>query len=205
MFNERLVNSASWLTIPQTNASKVDNVLIENPGKTLDELVATRKINADQKAQILKKPALQASLTQLEEQIAQYKKFDAEYKARSHAEKAEFERTLKESSSNELTGTIARVQAEAAATAMKEQQESMLLLSQFLRLAAARRAEEADAELDENMALEGCLLQVYTGDATAVAAMTKIIQGSAEKTYSIAGEELNTTCKFMDGLVELIC
>ena len=60
---------------------------------SLDDLVAARKINADQKAQILKKPQLQASLTQLEEQISQYKKFDQEYKARSQTEKVEFEKT----------------------------------------------------------------------------------------------------------------
>ncbi len=162
---------------------------------TLDALVAARKINADQKAQILKKPSLQASLAQLEEQIAQYKKFDQEYKSRSQAEKAEFEKMLTEQSDKKLEEAVAAARAEAAATAMKEQQSNMLLLSQFLRLAAARRAEEADSSLDENQALEGVLLSVYSGDEIAVATMIKLINGSSENTYAVTGEKLETTCK----------
>jgi hypothetical protein len=162
---------------------------------SLDALVAARKINADQKAQILKKPSLQASLTQLEEQIAQYKKFDQEYKARSQAEKAEFEKAYSERFDKQLEDAVATAKAEAAAAAEKEQQSSLLLLSQFLRLAAARRAEEADSTLDENQALEGVLLSVYSGDDSAVATMIKLINGSSENTYAVTGEKLQTTCK----------
>jgi len=157
--------------------------------------VASRKINADQKAQILKKPSLQASLAQLEEQIAQYKKFDQEYKARAQAEKAAVEKELTEKSTKELEETVATVKAEAAAAAAKEQHESLLVVSQFLRLAAARRAEDVDQALDENQALEGVLVEVYTGDETAVTAMAKLINGSDEQTTSINGEKLSTTCK----------
>ncbi|WKT49126.1 hypothetical protein QSH57_014056 [Fusarium oxysporum f. sp. vasinfectum] len=57
-----------------TNASKTDSLLSQNPGKSLDELVESRIINNDQKAQILKKPALQAQLAQYEEQLVQYQK-----------------------------------------------------------------------------------------------------------------------------------
>jgi hypothetical protein len=162
---------------------------------SLDALVAARKINADQKAQILKKPQLQASLAQLEEQIAQYKKFDQEYKARSQAEKAEFEKVHTERSEKQLAEAVAAAKAEAAATAIKEQQSNLLLLSQFLRLAAARRAEEADSTLDENQALEGVLLSVYSGDESAVATMIKLINGSNDNTYSVTGEKLQTTCE----------
>jgi hypothetical protein len=162
---------------------------------SLDALVAARKINADQKAQILKKPSLQASLTQLEEQIAQYKKFDQEYKTRSQAEKAEFEKVHTERSEKRLAEAVEATKAEAAAAAIKEQHSNLLLLSQFLRLAAARRAEEADSTLDENQALEGVLLSVYSGDETAVATMLKLIDGSNENTYAVTGEKLQTTCK----------
>lgn len=183
----------------QTNASKVDNILAENPDQSLDALVSARKINADQKAQILNKPKLQASLTQLEEQITQYKKFDQEYKSRSQAEKADFEKSFTDKAEKELADAVAAAKAEAAAEATKEQQSSMLVLSQFLRLAAARRAEEADATLDENMALEGVLLSVYTGDETAVASMVKLINGSSDKTSAVTGETLETTCKSLSG------
>ncbi|PMD56448.1 uncharacterized protein K444DRAFT_645155 [Hyaloscypha bicolor E] len=176
-----------------TNASKVDNILAENPGTTLDELVVARKINADQKAQILKKPQLQASLTQLEEQIAQYKKFDQEYKARSQTEKAEFEKTFTDKASKELEEAVAAAKSEAETNALKEQKNNLLLLSQFLKLAAIRRGEDEAAELEESKALEGLLAQVYAGDATAVSAMLNLIQGSSETIVSVMGEALSVT------------
>lgn len=161
----------------------------------LDELVAARKINADQKAQILKKPSLQASLTQLEDQIAQYKKFDQEYKARSQAEKADFEKAYADRASKELEEKVAATKKEAAASAEQGQRDAMLLLSQFLRLAAIRRGDEdADVALDENKALEGVLSQVYTGDLKAVETMMNLIHGSDKTTTSISAEPLKTTC-----------
>lgn len=181
----------------QTHASKVDSIVAENPDKSLDELVAARKINADQKAQILNKPKLQESLAQLEEQISQYKKFDQEYKARLLSEKAEFEKTFTDKSAKELETSLAAAKASAEAEAVKEQHASLLLISQFLRLAAIRRGdEEADATLDENKALEGVLAKVYTGDEEAVQTMLKIIQGSEEKTVSVNSEGLSTSCKY---------
>jgi dynactin complex subunit len=164
---------------------------------SLDELVAARKINADQKAQILKKPSLQASLTQLEEQIAQYKKFDQEYKARSQVEKAEFEKSFTDRANKELEEKVAAAKKDAVFSAEQDQRAALLLLSQFLRLAAIRRGdEEADVSLDENKALEGVLSQVYSGDLKAVDAMVNLIQGSEKTTTSIASEPLKTTCQF---------
>lgn len=176
-----------------SNASKVDNIVAENPDKTLDELVASRKINADQKAQILKKPALQASLVQIEEQVSQYMKFDHDFKTRYQEEKAIFEKNLKEQASRELLDAIATTKAEAQETAAKELEESLLLLSKFLKLAAIRRAEEEVAELNESKALEGLLAQVYSGDSAAVAAMLNLINGSEKTLKSVSGEDLNTT------------
>ncbi|KAL2070705.1 hypothetical protein VTL71DRAFT_13731 [Oculimacula yallundae] len=176
-----------------TNASKVDSIVAENSDKSLDELVSSRKINADQKTQLLKKPALLASLAQLEEQIAQYKKFDQEYKVKLQSEKSEFEKTHTERSSKELEEAVGSAKSEAAAAAVKQQQDGLLLVSQFLKLAAIRRAEEEDAELEENRALEGLLAQVYTGDTNAVAAMLKLIQGSSETLSSVNGDQLTVT------------
>lgn len=177
-----------------TNASKVDNVIAENPGLSLDDLVAARKINADQKAQVLKKPSLQATLAQYEEQIAQYKKFDQEYKARAQAEKAKVERTLTERLVKEKENAVSAAKAEAATRAETEKRENLLLISRFLRLAAQRRADEAaDPNLDENMALEAVLFLFYDGEDRAVESMLKYIKGSDEKVLSINGENLNTT------------
>lgn len=143
----------------------------------------------------MKKPALQASLTQFEEQLVQYKKFDSEYKARAQADKLELEKLFSEKAEYNLSRALASARAEAAAAAVKEKHADMLLLSQFLRLAAARRAdEEADASTDENQALEGVLLQVYSGDESAVAAMIKLISGADEQTQATTGQPLTTTC-----------
>ncbi|CCU82437.1 hypothetical protein BGHDH14_bgh01953 [Blumeria hordei DH14] len=172
---------------------KDHNIVAENPEKTLDELVASRKINADQKAQILKKPALQASLAQLEEQVSQYMKFDHDFKTRYQEEKAVFEKNLKEKASRELQDAIATTKSEAQETAAKELEDSLLLLSKFLKLAAIRRAEEEVAELNESKALEGLLAQVYSGDSAAVAAMLNLINGSEKTLKSVSGEDLNTT------------
>lgn len=186
----------------QTNASKVDNILAENPGKSLDELIAARKINADQKAQILKKPSLQASLAQLEEQIAQYKKFDQEYKSRLQTEKAEVEKALTDRSAKELEEAVAAAKAEASAGSTKALTDGLLTLTQFLKLAAIRRTEdEASMEFEENKAIEGILAKLYNGDETGVDFMMKLITGVEEPTVSVLDETLSTTCKVFPGTI----
>ncbi|KAI1800710.1 hypothetical protein F4811DRAFT_498126 [Daldinia bambusicola] len=179
-----------------SNASKTDSIIEQHKDKSLDDLVNAKIINADQRAQRLKKPQLEAQLAQLEEQLAQYKKVDEEYRARAAADKASLEKSLVEKFEKEKADAINELKEQAAAEAQKVQKvqhDSLLILSQFLRLAAARRTEEADAGLDENMALEGVLLNVYSGDENAVSTMIKLIEGSEEKTTSVSGEELQTT------------
>ncbi|KAI9831228.1 MAG: hypothetical protein M1819_005156 [Sarea resinae] len=155
---------------------KVDSIIAENPGKTLDDLVASRKINNDQKAQALKKPSLQASLAQLEDQIAQYKKFDQEYQNRIVAEKAALETAHKQ----ELETLANAVRSEVKAEAQKEARERLLVLSKFLRAAAAKR-QMGEENTDEGKAFEGVLLLVYGGDASAVAAAEKLIDGTDDE------------------------
>ncbi|TPX09995.1 uncharacterized protein E0L32_008842 [Thyridium curvatum] len=176
-----------------TNASKTDGLIAQHKGKDLNELVAQKIINADQKAQILKKPALQAQLAQLEEQLAQYKKVDLEYRTRAASEKAQLEKTLAEKYEKEKAEAISELKEKAEAGSQKSLHDSLLVLSQFLRLAAARRAEEFNAELDENLALEGVLLHVYSGDENAVSTILKLVQGSDEQTRSVSGDLLQTT------------
>ncbi|KAI1325934.1 hypothetical protein F5Y16DRAFT_253303 [Xylariaceae sp. FL0255] len=176
-----------------TNASKTDSIIAENKDKSLEQLVAAKLINADQRAQRLKKPQLEAQLAQIEEQLAQYKKVDQDYKTRSAADKASFEKYLTEKLEKEKADAVSDVTEKAAADAKKAQHDSLLILSQFLRLAAARRSEEASADLDENQALEGVLLNVYSGDENAVATMVKLIEGSDDTARSVAGEDLQTT------------
>lgn len=178
-------------------------VVEQHKGKTLDELVAAKIINTDQKQQAVKKPQLEAQLAQLEEQLAQYKKVDDEYRTRGAADKAKLEKELTERLEKEKADALVAATEKAAAEIKQIQHESLLVLSQFLRLAAARRSEDADAGLDENMALEGVLLNVYSGDENAVATMLKLINGTEEKTRSVSGDELHTTCTFWDSYVAI--
>ena len=166
--------------------------MAEHPGKSLEELVSLKIINTDQKASIQKKPGLQSQLAQFEEQLAQAKKVEQDHRARL----AEFEKTLSDKFEKEKSDLIAETKDKAAAEANASLKENLLVLSQFLRLAAARRAEEADSTADENQALEGVLLNVYSGDDNAVATMLKLVQGVDEPTTSTAGDVLKTTCKF---------
>jgi len=167
-----------------TNASKTDSILNEHPKKTLDELVSEKIINADQKAQIEKKPELRAQLQQQEEQLNQYIKIDEHYRSQATADKAEWEKTLEKAKSDAA--------AEVEASFRASQRKDLLLLSQFLRLAAYRREEGGDAESDESQAIEGILLAIYTGDDSAVETMLKLTQGSSDAPLSVPGEQLQT-------------
>lgn len=172
----------------QVNANKTDSLLAEHKGKTLDELVAAKILNNDQKTQILKKPGLQAQLATFEEQLVQYQRVHDQYASKAAAEKADFEKAIE------------KVKSDAAAQAKQDSDEAfegnLLLLSQFLRLAAYRREEAKDSESDESQAIEGVLLAIYNGDNSAVAAMTHLLNGASEQVLSVAGERLESTCKF---------
>lgn len=181
-----LHNASRDTNISQANASKTDSLLAENPGKSLDQLVADKILNADQKAQILKKPVLKSQLAQSEEQLAQYLKVDEQYRTRAAADKAGWEKSLEKAKEDAVS--------EAKASFEKSQRTSLLLLSQFLRLAAYRREEAADPESDESQAVEGVLLAIYAGDESAVNAMLKLVEGSSEQILSVPGEQLQTTC-----------
>jgi hypothetical protein len=175
----------------QNAMTKLDSILAENPGKSLDELLESRKINADQKAQASKKPALQASLAQLEEQIAQYKKVDADYQSRMSAQHIHLTSTHQ--------GEIEKLKADLK-DQLEEQlnsalREKLRTFSQFLRAAAAKRVIEEEADSDESKAFEGALLLVYGGDDKAVDAVMNLITGSDEQVPSVEGELLPVKCK----------
>lgn len=172
--------------------AKTDAVLKENPNVSLDDLVAQRKLNQDQKASALKKPQLQAQLVTLDEQVQQYKKFDAEFQQQLLKQKTD----LTSTHSEELEKIKKEAQAEAAARSQAELKSKLLIFSQFLRAAAARRNAEEDSEEDENRAFEGTLLLVYGGDQKAVETALNLIEGSDEQVTSIEGTLLPVKCRF---------
>jgi hypothetical protein len=151
--------------------------------------LAARKINADQKIQAEKKPALKASVAQIEEQLEQYKKFDDEYNNRFASEKACLEKLHGE----ELLKVKEEAIADAQTESKKTLKESLLALSRFLREAAARR-QDGDVS-QEGKAFEGALLLVYGGDVNAVTAMEKLIDGADEDCPTVTSQPSGYTCK----------
>lgn len=171
--------------------TKVDSIIAENPNASLDELVAARKINADQKAQALKKPSLQASLAQLEEQLAQVKKIDSEYQTQLSSERE----SLTTSHKSELDQLRQSLKKEAESEARATLRRKLLVFSQFLRAAAAKRVVEEDADTEESKAFEGALLLVYGGDDRAVDAAESLIEGADEAVPSVDGQPLSVKCE----------
>lgn len=170
---------------------KVDAVIAENPDSSLDELVAQRKINADQKAAALKKPQLQQQLATFEEQISQYRKFDAEYQTQLQKQKDD----LTSQHQKELEKAKDELKLEGVTAGAAELRKKLLVFSQFLRAAAAKRTVEEEADTDESRAFEGALLLVYGGDQNAVETAVKLIEGSEEQVPSIEGVSLPVKCK----------
>lgn len=149
-----------------------------------------KKINADQKAQALKKPALQAQVAQIEEQLNHYKQFAAQYEERLASQKAELEKAHQE----ELEAVRGNVVADAMETTARVVREQLLTLSQFL-CAAANSRRAGDSESLESHAFEGVLFQVYGGNQDAVTSMVKLIEGANESVIGVEGNALEMTCK----------
>ena len=165
--------------------NKIDAVVAENPGLSSDELVKQKKLNADQKAALLKKPQLQAQLAQLEEQIAQFRKFDADAQAQLLKQKEQLTTQHQEE--------LEKAKAEAATVGPEQLRKKLLVLSQFLRCAAAKRTED-DTEADINRAFEGALLLVYGGDEHAVETAINIIEGVDQMVPDINGILVSLKC-----------
>lgn len=189
---QSLVKNMRAINKKISSMAKTDAVIKENPTLSLDELVAQRKINQDQKASALKKPQLQAQLVALEEQVQQYKKFDGEFRAQLQKQKED----LTSTHGAELEKIKQEAQTEALAEREAELKKKLLIFSQFLRAAAARRNAEEDSEADENRAFEGTLLLLYGGDQKAVETALNLIEGSDERVTSIEGSLLPVKCKF---------
>jgi hypothetical protein len=168
---------------------KVDSIIKENPGVPLDELVDSRKINADQRAQALKKPQLQSQLVSMEEQLAIYRKIESDYQNQIAKEKD----SLLSSHVVELDKIREETRAEAAQEAKIDLKNKILTFSRFLA-AAANRRNQGDDSSPEGRAFEGALLLVYGGDMNAVEAAEKIITGSTDYVIGVDGISTNIAC-----------
>ncbi|KAK1145448.1 hypothetical protein N8T08_004323 [Aspergillus melleus] len=168
--------------------AKVDAIIAENPGKSLEELVATKKINTDQKAQAEKKPALQASVAQIEEQIGHLKEFAAHYEQRLISQKADLEKLHQD----KLKAAQEKATAEANEASKKDLRVRLLSLSKFLYTAATMR-RSGDETSNVTRAFEGVLYQIYAGSHDAVTSMLKVVDGADEPVVSVEGETLEVT------------
>ncbi|OMP85726.1 hypothetical protein BK809_0004397 [Diplodia seriata] len=167
---------------------KVNSVMKENPNVSLDDLVASKKINTDQKAQALKKPSLEAEREQLNEQLVNFKKVQEELAAKLIRQKE----AVEAAHAKELKELEDKIRAEEKAEADKTVKQRLLVFSQFLRSAAARR-QQGDEETELSKAFEGALLLVYGGNPEAVTAAEKLISGSEEHVISTEGLELTVS------------
>lgn len=144
----------------------------------------------------MKKPALQANVTQVEEQIIQYKQFAASYEERLVSQKAELEKAHKE----ELDAVREKAVAEAKYASKDGLRKQLLSLSKFLCAAAAMR-RSGDETSSDSHAFEGVLYQVYGGSQDAVNSMVKLVEGADEKIISVEGTELDITCKSQSSML----
>ncbi|CAG8175038.1 unnamed protein product [Penicillium salamii] len=175
-------------TTKKLNASaKVDAILAENSDKTLDELVAEKKINSDQKAQYERKASLQEAAAQIEEQIAIYKQFAAQYEERLAAQKSDLTKDREE----ELEAVRANAIADATEASKKALRTQLHTMTKFLCGAATMRRDEVVNT--ESQAFEGVLYQVYGGSLESVNNMLKIIDGVDEKITAVEGNVLDFT------------
>lgn len=179
-----------WCCFVQNATAKVDAIIAENPGKSLDDLVAEKKINNDQKAQALKKPALQATIAQIEQQISQFKQYGEYYEDRIIKQKSE----LEEAHKKELEKARMEAAEEATRAADKALRDRLLALTRFLRAASTVRIS-GDETSSNSRAFEGVLLQIYEGGDDAVSAMVKLIDGSDDQVPAVDGELLDITCE----------
>ena len=170
---------------------KIDAILAENPNVSLDDLVAERKINPDQKAAALKKPQLQQQLADFEAQISQYRTFDSEYQTLLQKQKED----LTSQHEKELEKVKDELRVDGVTAGAAELKKNVLVFSQFLRAAAAKRTVEEESNTDESRAFEGALLLVYGGDETAVETAMKLIKGADEQVPGIDGVLLPFKCK----------
>lgn len=168
--------------------AKVDAIIAENPDKSLDELIEEKKINNDQKAQVLKKPTLQATVAQAEEQIGHYKQFAVQYEDRLAAQKA----ALVKAHEAELEAVRNNAIVDATEASKKALRQQFYTVTKFLCAAAILR-RDGDAVTTESRAFEGVLFEVYAGNQSAVNSLLKIAEGADEKVNAVEGTPLDFT------------
>lgn len=170
--------------------AKAQSVVDDNPGVSLDDLVSQKKLNADQKAQMQKKPQLQSQVTQLEEQLTQFRSFAQELEERFSREKA----TLVEAHDAEVAQLKEEADAKAHEHGIRSTtlQGGLKIILEFLHAAASKRSLLEDAT-DERRAFEGALLLVYQGNEASLSTLQNLIDGTDDKVLDTEGSPVDFT------------
>ena len=150
--------------------------------------MAQKKLNADQKAQVLKKPGLQAQLAQLEEQLSSFRAFAHELEDKAAKERS----SLNEAYEAEIAKAKLEATRDAEDGKLKAVEDGLRVVIQFLHTAASKRQVE-EAESDEARAFEGALLLVYQGNETALSTLKNLVYGTEDKVNDVHGEPLDFT------------
>ncbi|KIW92991.1 uncharacterized protein Z519_06840 [Cladophialophora bantiana CBS 173.52] len=169
-------------------SAKADAVISENPNVSLDDLVAQKKLNTDQKAQILKKPALQNQVAQLEEQLSHFRAFAQELEEKAAKEKSK----LIEAHEAEIAIVKEKALQEIGDIKTKAVEDGLRVITHFLHTAASKRQSE-EADSDEGRAFEGALLLVYQGNESSLSTLQNLIHGTDDKVPDVHGEPLDFT------------
>ena len=104
--------------------------------------------------------------------------------------------SLDDNDQQELDQVKESMTLDGVTTSAAELRKKLLVLSQFLRCAAAKRTVEEEADTEERRAFEGALLLVYGGDQKAVETAVNLIEGSEELVPSIEGVPLSVKCEY---------
>lgn len=150
--------------------------------------MASKKLNADQKAQILKKPALQAQLAQFEDQLTTFKAFALELEDKFTKEKS----ALIEAHEAEIAAVKEKAFQEADKTKTDAVEDGLRVINHFLHSAASKRQSE-DVDSAESRAFEGTLLLVYQGNDASLETLKSLIYGTDDKVPDVNGELLDYT------------
>lgn len=169
-------------------STKADAVIAENPNVALDDLVASKKLNADQKAQVMKKPALQAQLAQFEEQLTAFRAFAHELEDKFTKEKS----SLTEAHEAEVATVKEKAMQESEKIKTHAVEDGLRVINHFLHAAASKRQSE-DVDSAESRAFEGTLLLVYQGNDASLQTLKSLIYGTDDKVPDVNGELLDYT------------
>jgi len=169
-------------------STKADAVIAENPGVALDDLVASKKLNADQKAQILKKPSLQAQLAQFEDQLTAFRTFAQELEEKFAKDKS----SLTEAHEAEIIAVKEKASQETDKIKTDAVEDALRVINHFLHAAASKRQSE-DVDSAESRAFEGTLLLVYQGNEASLETLKSLVYGVDERVPDVSGEMLEYT------------